>query len=308
MLGRARLAARLLVTGMLLAAAAVAGLAVWNHYLTGPWTRDGQVLAYVVNLAPEVSGRVTRLAVTDNQPVRKGDVLYEIDPVNYQIALASAKANVDSQLANLKLKQAEAARRRDLTTLSTSQEELQTYLSGAEMAQASYAGALAQLSQAHINLDRTQVRSPVNGYVTNLLLREGDYATAGTRNIAVLDSDSFWVYGFFEETKLAGIQVGDPASVALMGYRTPIEGHVDSISHGINTPNTQPGPLGLASVSPVFTWVRLAQRIPVRVHIDHVPDGLHLAAGMTATVTVGPSAGPGSTHGMVSRVMTQVGG
>ena len=161
------------------------------------------------------------------------------------------------------------------------------------------------LSQANINLDRTRVTSPVNGFVTNLLLREGDYATTGTRNLSILDSDSFWVAGYFEETKLYGVHVGDPALAALMGYREPIRGHVESIARGINTPNTDPGALGLASVSPVFTWVRLAQRIPVRIHIDTVPDTIHLAAGMTATVTVGQDAAPDSLHGSLSRAASR---
>ena len=236
--------------------------------------------------------------------MHRGDVLYEIDPVDYQVAVASAQANVNSRLADLKLKRTEATRRASLSTLSTSAEELQSYESGAEQAAAAYAGALAQLSQAHVDLDRTRVVSPVNGYVTNLLLRQGDYATKGSRNIAVLDSESFWIAGFFEETKLQGIRVGDPAMAVLMGYRDPLRGHVESIARGISTPNTDPGSLGLASVNPVFTWVRLAQRIPVRIHIDVVPQSVHLAAGMTATVTVGPDAAPGSPHGLISRVVS----
>jgi multidrug resistance efflux pump len=307
MLGRARYVARVLITLSILAVAAVAALAVWNSYVTAPWTRDGQVLANVVNLAPEVSGRIVHLHVTDNQTVHRGDVLYEIDPVDYQVAVALAQANVNSKLADLKLKRVEASRRGALTTLSTSQEELQTYESGADVAAAAYASALAQLSQAHINLDRTRVLSPVNGYVTNLLLREGDYATAGARNLSLLDSDSFWVAGYFEETKLAGIHVGDKAVVALMGYQTALMGHVESLAHGINTPNIDPGSLGLASVNPVFTWVRLAQRIPVRIHIDTIPDSVQLAAGMTATITVGPGAAPGSAHGAISRLFSQGG-
>jgi multidrug resistance efflux pump len=246
--------------------------------------------------------------VTDNQTVHKGDVLYEIDRQDYQVALASAQAAVNSKLADLKLKRLEAARRTELTTLSTSEEERQSYDAGAEMAAAAYAGALAQLGQAHIDLDRTTVVSPVNGYVTNLLLREGDYATKGSRNISLLDSDSFWIAGYFEETKLGGIHVGDPALAALMGFgNAPIHGHVESLARGINTPDTAPGALGLASVNPVFTWVRLAQRIPVRIHIDEVPASIHLAAGMTATITVGPGVGPNSTHGMLSRLVTQRG-
>jgi RND family efflux transporter MFP subunit len=298
----ARRAGRVMITVLLLAVAVVAGLAIWTNYVNGPWTRDGQVIANVVNIAPEVSGRITHLHVSDNQVVHKGDVLYEIDPVDYQVAVSLAEANVNSKLADLKLKRTEATRRDTLTTLSTSQEEQQTYASNADMAVAAYAGALAQLSQAHVNLDRTHVLSPVNGYVTNLLLREGDYATTGSRNIAVLDSDSFYVSGYFEETKLANIHVGDPALAALMGYKNPLRGHVESIARGISTPNTDPGSLGLASVNPVFTWVRLAQRIPVRIHIDAVPDTLHLAAGMTATVTVGADAVANSPHGLISRL------
>ena len=306
MFGKARRAARMLVTGLLLAVALVAAVLIWRTYVTGPWTRDGQVIADVVNIAPQVSGQITHLHALDNQTVHKGDVLYEIDPLDYQVAVATAEANVNSKLSDLKAKRAEATRRLQLTTLSTSEEERQIYDASAEMAAAAYAGALAQLSQAHINLDRTKVLSPVNGYVTNLLLREGDYATSGVRNISLLDSDSFWVAGYFEETKLNGIRVGDPALAVLMGYgNQPVRGHVDSIARGITTPNTDPGALGLASVNPVFTWVRLAQRIPVRIHIDSVPANIHLAAGMTATVTIGPGVSPDSTHGLLSRALTE---
>jgi RND family efflux transporter MFP subunit len=302
-----RRSVRFTITILILVGAGFAMAGLWNHYLTGPWTRDGQVDANVVNMAPEVSGRIVALHVKDNQLVHRGDVLYEIDPVDYQIALAAAAADVRSKVADLKLKEAEATRRAHLTTLSTSQEELQSFESNAEIAQAAYATALTQLSQAHTNLDRTTVVSPVNGYITNLLLRLGDYATTGVRNISVVDADSYWIVGYFEETKISGIHVGDPAIAALMGYRDPVRGHVESIARGINTPNEAPGNQGLASVDPVFTWVRLAQRIPVRIHIDSVPDTVTLVAGMTATVTVGPGVAPNSPHGALSRVVSQVG-
>ncbi|WP_428486950.1 biotin/lipoyl-binding protein [Rhodopila sp.] len=299
---------RFILTFTILAVAVLAGVAIWNHYLTGPWTRDGQVLAYVVDMAPEVSGRVVKLNVADNQSVHKDDVLYQIDPVDYQVAVANAEANVQGKLTALQNSQAQATRRDHLTTLTTSEEEKQTYTSNANAAVASYAAAVSQLNQAKINLERTTVHSEVNGYVTNLQLRVGDYATAGTRNLSLLDSDSFWVVGYFEETKIAGIHVGDPAYVALMGYRDAIRGHVESIAHGINTPNTAPGSLGLASVDPVFTWVRLAQRVPIRIHIDYVPDTVLLAAGLTATITVGPQSNPHSNHGLISRLLTMVAG
>ncbi len=305
MFRRSHVLFRYTVTLIVLAGAAVAGALIWRHYFTSPWTRDGQVLAYVVNQAPEVSGRVVALLVRDNQAVQRGDVLYEIDPTDYLVNVANAQANVNMRYSDLQNKQVQSTRRADLTTLSTSQEEKQNFSTNASMAVANYAAAVSQLSQAKTNLERTKVLSPVNGYITNLQLQQGDYATTGTRNISILDSDSFWIVGYFEETKLAGIRVGDRAVAALMGFRDPVIGHVESIARGINTPNTQPGSLGLASVDPVFTWVRLAQRIPVRVHIDSIPDTVTIALGMTATVTIGPESGPGSTNGLISRLLTQ---
>ena len=305
MLGPARRTVRVAATVVILAAALFAGVVIWTHYVSGPWTRDGQVLVNVVNIAPEVSGRIITLHVADNQEVRRGDPLYDIDPVDYEVAVATAEANVNSRQADLKTKQEQAARRASLTTLSTSTEELQRFQGDSEIAAAAYASAVAQASQARIDLKRTHVVSPVDGYVTNLQLRQGDYATKGARNIAVVDRDSFWVVGYFEETKLRGIRVGDPAVAALMGYPDPVRGHVESVARGINTPNTVPGELGLATVNPVFTWVRLAQRIPVRIHIDSVPDTVHLAVGLTATVSVGPDAGAASPHGLISRLLTQ---
>ncbi len=307
MLPKSRRAFGLTMTFLLLCGAAIGCIIIWNHYLTAPWTRDGQVQGYVVESAPEVSGRIAKVNVRDNQPVRIGDVLYEIDPVDFQISVASAEATVSIDAADMANKQAGAERRAQLTTLTTSIEEKQNYGATFEMARQTYAKAVTQLNQARLNLERTRVLSPVNGYVTNLQIRAGNYATTGTRNISMVDTDSFWVTAFFEETKLAGIHPGDPAMIVLMGSRDPVHGHVDSVARGINTPNTAPGSYGLASVDPVFTWVRLAQRIPVRIQIDQVPDTVHLALGLTATVSVGKDAGPRSAHGFLSRLFTQSG-
>jgi multidrug resistance efflux pump len=156
------------------------------------------------------------------------------------------------------------------------------------VAQAQYQQALANLDQARVNFERTQIRSPVNGWVANLLAQLGDYATVGQNKISVVDVDSFWVDGYFEETYLGSIQTGDVASIKLMGYREVVRGHVGSIARGINVANAQPNGEGLAQVNPIFTWVRLAQRIPVRVDFDHVPEGVVLVAGMTATVQIDP--------------------
>jgi multidrug resistance efflux pump len=156
--------------------------------------------------------------------------------------------------------------------------------------------ALANLEQARVKLERTRIVSPVNGYVTNLLAHFGNYANAGQNLISLVDADSFWVDGYFEETNLHGVRAGDPASIKLMGYSEIIRGHVDSIARGINVANAQPSGQGLANVNPIFTWVRLAQRIPVRIHIDQVRAGSVLSAGMTATVQIEPRSTPGRTR------------
>ena len=148
------------------------------------------------------------------------------------------------------------------------------------------------IAKAQLDLSRVVVRSPVNDYVTNLLAQLGDYATVGQRLISLVDAVSFWIDAYFEETSLGRILEGDPATVKLMGYSQLIRGHVGGVA-GINIPNAQPDQAGLASVNPIFTWVRLAQRVPVRIHVDKVPDGVRLVAGMTATVQIDPR--PGST-------------
>jgi multidrug resistance efflux pump len=148
------------------------------------------------------------------------------------------------------------------------------------------------LNQARVNLWRTEIHSPVNGWVTNLLVQFGDYANVGQDEITIVDADSFWIDGYFEETSLDSVHEGDPAKAKLMGYSQFDRGHVDSIARGINVPNVQPNSVGLASVNPIFTWVRLAQRIPVHIKIDQVPDGVQLVAGMTATVQIDPKPEP----------------
>ncbi|AWN53415.1 efflux transporter periplasmic adaptor subunit [Methylobacterium sp. 17Sr1-1] len=290
---RGRRLLRILATLVVLALAAAAALIVWQYYVTAPWTRDGRVRVQVSSIAPQVSGQITELRVVDNQLVKKGDVLYVIDPFDFKVALDSAKADVENRAADLQVKRAQAARREALTTVSTSIEEKQQFAGTAKQAEAAFAQAQAQVAQAEINLKRTEVRSPVNGYVTNLLLRVGDYASAGTRNISVIDADSYWIDGYFEETKMEHIRVGDPATAALMGYSAPIRGRVDSITRGISTPNAAASTQGLPSVDPVYTWVRLAQRVPVRIRIEAVPPEIALVAGMTATVSVGAYAEPG---------------
>src|ERR1700737_3752224 len=265
----------LLITLATIAVAVVLGRAMWDAYMGAPWTRDGTVRAYVVTMAPEVAGRIVELPVADNQFVHKGDLLMVIDPTNYKIAVSLNEAAVQQAQANAQNAEREAKRRQQLTALAATTEEKQTYASNAIATQAQYQQAQANLDQARVNLKRTEIRSPVNGWVPNLLAQLGD-------------ADSFWVDGYFEETNFEPIQVGDPASVKLMGYSQIVRGHVGSIARGINVANAAPNGQGLATVNPLFTWVRLAQRMPVRIHIDDVPKGVVLAAGMTATVQIDP--------------------
>lgn len=274
------------ITLITLAAAGVLSWMMWNAYMGTPWTRDGTVRAYVVTMAPEVSGRIVGLPVVDNQFVHKGDLLLVIDPTDYKIAVSLAEAALVQAQANALNAQRESKRRLALSSLAVTVEQQQTYASNAQVAQALSEQAGAHLDQARVNLARTEIHAPVNGWVTNLSARLGDYATVGQNKISLVDADSFWVDGYFEETSVGAIRVGDKADVKLMGYDEPVRGTVESIARGINVANAQPNGQGLATVNPIFTWVRLAQRIPVRIHIDHVPDGMVLAAGQTATVEI----------------------
>jgi RND family efflux transporter MFP subunit len=271
--------------------AVVLGWAMWDAYMGAPWTRDGTVRTYVVTMAPEVVGRIVELPVVDNHFVHKGDLLLVIDPTNYKIALQLADAAVNQAQAMAENARREAERRRKLDDLSVSVEQKQTFDANAVAAQAQYQQAVANRDQAKVNLERTKIRSPVNGWVTNLYARVGDYAAIGKNAISVVDADSFWVDAYFEETQLASMHEGDPAKIKLMGYSQIVRGEVGGVARGIKVSNAQSDPQGLAAVNPIFTWVRLAQRVPVHVGIDQVPDGVRLVAGMTATVQVDTRSG-----------------
>jgi multidrug resistance efflux pump len=277
---------RYVATAILVVAALVAARDGWRIYMTSPWTRNGMVRVQVANVAPQISGQIVELRTHDNEHVRKGDVLYVIEKFDFEVALDNARATILNREADLEVKKAQNARRAALTTLSTSIEEKQVFDGNAKMAAAALASAKASLSQAEINLQRTEVRSPVDGYVTNLLMRVGDFARAGTPNVSVIDESSWWIDAYFEETKLANIHVGDPVEAALLGFEAPINGKVESITGGISAANAASSTQGLPNVDPIFTWVRLAQRIPVRIRIEQVPPEVSLVAGMTCSVAV----------------------
>jgi multidrug resistance efflux pump len=281
----------ILITLGTVAVAALLTWAVWEVYVAAPWTRDGTVRVYVVTMAPEVAGRIVKLPVADNQFVHKGDELFEIDPADYRIALNQAQAQLQRDTAALDYARANQGRQTSLEEKGWASKDIyQQTTSTLRQSEAVVVLDKVAIDKAELNLRRTMVRSPVNGYVTNLLSQLGDYATVSQKIISVVDTDSFWVDGYFEETGLGRIQDGDPALVKLMGYKEVVRGHVSGIARGIYIPNAQPDQSGLASVNPIFTWVRLAQRVPVRIQIDQVPDGVRLVAGMTATVQIDPQS------------------
>jgi multidrug resistance efflux pump len=284
---------RVAVTLMVVVLAGLAGQRLWAHYEEDPWTRDGRVRADVVQVAPDVSGLITRVLVRDNQQVASGAPLFEVDRPRYQLAVAQAQAAVAAQQVQLAQARREARRNQSLGDLVAGEVREQS-LSKVAQLDASLAQARTALDTARLNLARTVVRASVAGTVTNLDLRPGDYATAGHPEFAIIDRSSLHIIGYFEETKLARIHVGDPVQVRLMGDASMIAGHVQSIAGGIEDRDRNSGANLLANVNPTFSWVRLAQRIPVRVAIDRLPAGTELVVGRTATVEVLPPAKP--TH------------
>ncbi|MDM9614645.1 efflux RND transporter periplasmic adaptor subunit [Kosakonia cowanii] len=278
---------RYVLTLSAVAVATLAAFILWKHYAQTPWTRDGRVRADVVQIAPDVSGPVSSVMVRDNQWVNRGDTLYVIDPHWLKLSVLSAQADVEAKRHEMLMRQ-DAARRRAQIKEVISGEDIQQTRSAASVAVANYQGALAALELAQLNLSHATVRSPVAGYVTHLRLRPGDYAAAGETKVAIVDAHSFWVVGYFEETRLRHIQVGNRARVSLMGYDAMISGRVESIGRGIGDSNDETGGLGLPEVNPTFNWVRLAQRVPVRIQLDRIPEGVVLVAGLSASVAIVP--------------------
>ncbi len=279
---------RFVLTSLIVGIAVYLGYQLWLRYMDSPWTRDGRVRANIVQITADVGGRVVVVPVRDNQFVHRGDVLFEVDPARYQLALANAKAHLAATRATLEMKRQQAKRRVALDPEVVSAEQNTDTQMAAREAEAAYDQAKAELDLAKLNLERATVRAPVNGYVTNLLLRPGDYAAVGAPKMAIVDADSFWVYGYFEETRLRHVQVGDPARVTLLGHTKAISGRVASIAYAIADRDNPVAPDLTADVNPVFNWVRLASRIPVRIKLEKIPASVHIAAGMTCTVVITP--------------------
>ena len=281
---------RFLVTLAALIIAGIIGWQLWNYYMLAPWTRDGRVRADIVALAPDVSGPVVKVFVHDNDVVKIGDPLFQIDPSRFTLALAQAKAQQARAQAAMDDAEHTAERYQSLSSSAASAQTRESASAQAREAQAEYALAQANLGVAQLNLDRTTVRATVNGTITNFSMQPGDYVSTGTPVIAIVDTDSLYADGYFEETKLRNIAVGDKAKVTLMQGGPALEGHVSGLAAGIaDNERIATNATLLADVNPTFTWVRLAARVPVRIQLDHVPPGLHLVAGMTATVAITPS-------------------
>jgi RND family efflux transporter MFP subunit len=275
-----------MLTAVVVVAALAVGRALWVYYMESPWTRDGRVRADVVQVAPDVSGFVTEVLVKDNQKVRRGDVLFRIDRARFAFALQQADASVAGHKATLDQANADLKRYSALTTDAVSQQRQEQVLATQLQAKAGYDQAVADRGVAQLNLDRSDVRASVNGTISNMDLRPGAYVAAGKGVMALVDTDTVHVEGYFEETKLARIRVGDKVRIRLMGEKGELTGHVESIAAGIEDRDRAAGASLLANVNPTFSWVRLAQRVPVRIALDSVPDKVALVAGRSATVEV----------------------
>jgi RND family efflux transporter MFP subunit len=277
---------RFALTSIAVAAAVVVATHLWNYYVDAPWTRDGRVRADVVQVAPDVSGLVTDVLVRDNQRVHRGDVIFHIDHARFALALQQADAVVASRRAALDQANSDLKRYRALTTDAVSQQKQEQVLATQQEAQAAYDQAVADRNLAQLNLDRSEVHASVNGTISNMDLRPGTYVTAGKGVMALVDIDTLHIEGYFEETKLPRIHVGNAVRIHLMGDNGRLTGHVESIAAGIEDRDRAEGTSLLANVNPTFNWVRLAQRVPVRIALDYVPEHTALVAGLTATVEV----------------------
>jgi RND family efflux transporter MFP subunit len=276
---------RILATAILVTLALFGGRWLWIHYNVEPWTRDGRVRADIVQVSPDVSALVTEVRVKDNQTVQKGDVLFVLDRPRFELALRQAKASVAAGEVSLAQAKRESERNRNLKDLVTT-EQVEEGQSKVDQLIAQLNSARVQFDIAKLNLDRTTVYAPVDGIVTNVELRPGDYASAGRQVLALVDSGTIHVDGYFEETKLPQIRVGDRAIVHIMGIKTGLRGTVESIDAGIEDRERSTSSTALANVNPTFSWVRLAQRIPVRIKLDPTGGDIRLIAGRTATVSI----------------------
>lgn len=276
---------RKLVTVILVFLAVFSGYLLWHIDRTSPWTRDGRVRADWVSVAPDVDGLVSEIDVKDNQVVRRGDILFRIDSRRFRIALSAAQATLLARYAAMRESEHDARRYERLRQSgNASAEKAENLRARAMEDKALYQKSLADLTRAQLDLNRSVVRAKVNGYTTNFHLKPGDFVKRGQGVFALVDSDSYYVDGYFEETKLPSIRIGDRMEIRLMGVSPSLWGRVETISRAISDQERRDLPGTVPRVNPTFSWVRLAQRIPVRIALESVPKGVTLVAGQTATV------------------------
>ncbi|MDO6406149.1 efflux RND transporter periplasmic adaptor subunit [Pantoea phytobeneficialis] len=273
-------------TLVVFALALLAGWWMWNYYMQSPWTRDGKVRAELVDITPQVSGRIVALAVRDNQFVHKGDTLLTLDPVPWQIGLDNAEAQLAKAQSDEQKAQHELNRRSNLPRNVISAEDLDAAHLTANAAAASTKAAQATLDQARWNLEQTKISAPTDGWISNLALRPGNYATAGTPLFSLVDSHSWYVMGYFEETKLRHIQPGASANIVLYSNGQRLQGRVESIGRAIYDQSVDSDSGLVPDIKPNVPWVRLAQRVPVRIHLDTIPQDIPLVAGTTCTISI----------------------
>ncbi|CAK3006275.1 HlyD family secretion protein [Vibrio crassostreae] len=281
---------RYLITLLLVATAGSLAYNYYQSYTSNPWTRDGQVSAYIVSITPRVTGQVVKVHVDDNSQVSKGDLLFEIDPsiynATYKKALATQKQAV-ALLAKAKNEEQRALNLEKRTPGAVPVLTLNNLNNAVETSAANVELAKANVEEAHLNLEYTKVYAPTNGYITNLNLRVGSQVVANSPVVALIDQDSFWIEGYFKETDLVGVDAQDKAYVTLMMHNNvQLEGHIKSIGFGIAKQDGSTGNDLLPNVNPNFQWIRLAQRIPIKVKLDKVPADVQLRVGMTASIKI----------------------
>jgi multidrug resistance efflux pump len=281
---------KIIVSVTLFGAASYYGYNKYQDYFANPWTRDGQVRAQVIQVSPRISGTVTNIAIVDNQFVKKGDLLFEIDQDPFIIKIAQVNAELKREYANLRGKKVEYDRVKNIIKKdrgAVSQKDLIRHEVNYLKSLANIDSLKESLNSAKLNLTFTKVYASVDGYVSNINFQVGSQAVANKAILALVDANSFWVFGYFRESMLEAIQIGDKTEVTLMAYSDkPISGVVESIGWGIAPSDGNPGSNLLPSIKPVFQWIRLAQRIPVRVKLDTLPKGVALRFGLTASVKI----------------------
>ncbi|MBR9789871.1 MAG: HlyD family secretion protein [Vibrionaceae bacterium] len=281
---------RYFITLLLLCTAGTVLYSYYQTYTNTPWTRDGQVSAYIVSITPRVTGQVTNIYVTDNSRVKKGDLLFEIDPSIYQATYNKALANqkqAAALLAKAKNEEQRAVKLQKRTPGAVPVLTLNNLSNAVETAMANVELAKANVEEAHLNLDFTKVYAPTDGYITNLNLRVGSQVVANSPVVALIDENSFWIEGYFKETDLVGVDPQDKAYVTLLMHDgVVLEGEIKSIGYGIAKQDGSTGNDLLPNVNPNFQWIRLAQRIPIKVALDKIPEDLQLRVGMTASVKI----------------------